>query len=89
MMNFGSNLKEIRKSKGLTQKDVCKLLQVSHNCYASWEQGRTQPDINNLCRLCAIFDISADYLLCLENEAGVSCREDFLPNNNKEKNNLY
>ncbi len=78
-MEFNENLKEIRISKGFTQKDICKILQVSNNCYASWEQGRTQPDINNLRRLCAIFDVSADYLLCLENEEGISLRETFLP----------
>ena len=78
-MEFKENLKEIRKSKGLKQKDICQALHVSYNCYASWEQGRTQPDINNIRRLCAIFDVSADYLLCLENEEGISLRENFLP----------
>ncbi|MBD5086565.1 MAG: helix-turn-helix transcriptional regulator [Clostridiales bacterium] len=78
-MEFNKNLKEIRKSKGLTQKDICEKLQVSNNCYASWEQGRTQPDINSIRKLCAIFDVSADYLLGLENEEGISLRENFLP----------
>lgn len=62
-MKFSDRLKEIRKECGMTQKDVYTKLQVSPNCYASWEQGRTQPDIENIRRLCAIFDVSADYLL--------------------------
>ena len=47
----------------MTQKDVYTLLQVSPNCYASREQGRTQPDIESIKKLCIIFDVSADYLL--------------------------
>ena len=32
----------------------------------SWEQGRTEPDIKTIVKLCKIFDVSADYLLGLE-----------------------
>lgn len=50
----------------MTQKNVYELLGVSPNCYASWEQGRTQPDISMIKKLCEIFDVSADYLLAIE-----------------------
>lgn len=62
-MRFNERLKEIRKDCGFTQKDIYTRLQVSPNCYASWEQGRTQPDIENIKRLCKIYEVSADYLL--------------------------
>ncbi len=62
-MKFNERLKDIRKECGFVQKDVYTALNVSANCYASWEQGRTQPDIENIKKLCAIFDVSADYLL--------------------------
>lgn len=52
----------------MTQKDVYLKLQVSPNCYASWEQGRTQPDIESIKKLCAIFDVSADYLLGIDKD---------------------
>lgn len=67
-MKFNEILREIRRESGMTQKDVYTILQVSPNCYASWEQGRTQPDIENLKKLCTIFDVSADYLLGLEDK---------------------
>lgn len=67
-MKFNDKLREIRHERLLTQKDVYSALQVSPNCYASWEQGRTQPDIENIKRLCKIFDVSADYLLGLEDD---------------------
>ena len=59
----------------MTQKDVYLKLQVSPNCYASWEQGRTEPDIERIKKLCEIFDVSADYLLGLEDEYGIRYQE--------------
>ena len=44
-MEFKDTLKMIRKERGMTQKDVYELLKISANGYASWEQGRTEPDI--------------------------------------------
>lgn len=41
--NFSETLKEIRKLSELKQKEVSSRLGVSPNCYASWEQGRTEP----------------------------------------------
>ena len=70
-MEFRLQLKEIRKMRGMTQKDVYLKLQVSPNCYASWEQGRTEPDIASIKKLCEIFDVSADHLLGLEDEYGM------------------
>lgn len=70
VMEFKDILKTIRKEKGMTQKDVYELLKISPNGYASWEQGRTEPDINSIKKLCKIFDVSADYLLGLEDETG-------------------
>lgn len=69
-MKFNESLRIIRKSRGYTQKDIYTALGVSPNCYASWEQGRTQPDIESIRKLCSIFEVSADYLLGLEDEFG-------------------
>ena len=69
-MKFNEKLKEIRTNKGYTQKNLYEILKVSPNCYASWEQGRTQPDIENIRKLCIIFEVSADYLLGLEDDLG-------------------
>ena len=69
-MKFNEKLKEIRKNKGFTQKNIYTILKVSPNCYASWEQGRTQPDIDSIKKLCIIFEVSADYLLGLEDDLG-------------------
>lgn len=64
--NFGNNLKAIRKSNGMTQKQVVDILGCSKNKYASWEQGRTQPDITSIRQLCYIFGVSADELFDID-----------------------
>ncbi len=65
-MKFHERLKMIRKESNMTQKDVYTQLNISQNGYASYEQGRTEPNINTLIKLCKIFDVSSDYLLGLE-----------------------
>lgn len=89
-MKFNEKLKMIRKEKGFTQKNIYTILKVSPNCYASWEQGRTQPDIENIRKLCVIFEVSADYLLNLEDESGrkIYINNSFNNNNNFNNNNV-
>ncbi len=63
---FPSRLKELRNSKGLTQKQLAKELNVTDDSIFSWEKGRSQPSIENLIMLCKFFGVSSDYLLGLE-----------------------
>ena len=62
-IKFCANLKEIRKSCCLTQKQVAQELNVVESCYANWEQGRTEPNIEMLRKLSNIFKVSIDDLL--------------------------
>lgn len=45
---FCENLKNARKYSNLTQKQVADKLGVVESCYANWEQGRTEPNIEML-----------------------------------------
>ena len=63
MNKFRVRLKELRIQNRLTQKEICKLLSKSETGYASWEQGLSEPSINDICKLCTILNTSADYLL--------------------------
>lgn len=60
---FCQNLKIARMQSGLTQKQVAMQLEVVESCYANWEQGRTEPNIETLRKLCTIFDITLDELV--------------------------
>ena len=63
---FTNRLKEARAWANMTQKQVADKLSVVESCYASWEQGRTEPNVTSIRKLCLLFGVSADYLLSLE-----------------------
>lgn len=60
---FCKNLREARKACFLTQKQVAEALSVVESCYANWEQGRTEPNIEMLRSLSEIFNVSLDDLI--------------------------
>ena len=60
---FCQNLKETRRLCNLTQKQVATALNVVESCYANWEQGRTEPNIDMLRKLGVIFNVSIDDLI--------------------------
>ena len=62
-IKFCNNLKEARKSSCLTQKQVADKLNVVESCYANWEQGRTEPNIEMLRKLGEIFKLNIDDLI--------------------------
>ena len=60
---FCQNLKDVRKLCNLTQRQVADILGVVESCYANWEQGRTEPNIEMLRKLGVIFNIQIDDLI--------------------------
>ena len=56
-------LKEVRKSKGLTQQDVAKYVGISQNNYSYWENGKVKIDNDSIKKLADLFNVSVDYLL--------------------------
>ena len=60
---FCRNLKNVRKSVYMTQKQVAAQLHVIESCYANWEQGRTEPNIGMLRNLGTILNVSIDELI--------------------------
>ena len=58
-----NRLKEIRKIKGLTQKQVAEHIGITQNAYSYWETGRNKIDNESLKKLADFFGVSVDYLL--------------------------
>ncbi len=63
MKLFGERLKELRTGKGLTQKQLAAVMNVSGNAVHAWESDKQEPSLSALVRLAEYFDVSADYLL--------------------------
>lgn len=68
MKIFELRLKEMRKSKNLSQKELARILNTNNSSICDWECGRTQPDLETLAQLSIVFEVSTDYLLGLEDE---------------------
>ncbi|MBQ8406605.1 MAG: helix-turn-helix transcriptional regulator [Clostridia bacterium] len=66
MKIFQERLKELRKEKGLLQKDLAQTLKTTNSSISDWEKGRSQPDLQTLANLARFFEVSVDYLLGLE-----------------------
>ena len=60
---LGNNIKELRKQKHLTQKDLAKLMHVSQQTIGAWETERAIPGSDTLALLANLFNVSTDYLL--------------------------
>lgn len=54
-MKFGENLKNIRKSKNISQEYLAEKLGVSRQSVSKWETGENFPSMNNIMGLCEIF----------------------------------
>ncbi|HEP1276637.1 TPA: helix-turn-helix transcriptional regulator [Streptococcus pyogenes] len=63
MKAFPSKLREIRKQKGFTQESISQLLGIGQSSYAKWENGKTEPTLENIGKLSKILDVSVDFLL--------------------------
>lgn len=59
-------LKELRKEKGVTQAEVAKAIGVTASAYSNYEQGLREPSHEVIKFLCKYFNVSADYLLGIE-----------------------
>ena len=54
----GQNIKLARKAKCLTQKEVASKLFMTQQQYSRFETGVFQFNYEQICKLCALFDIS-------------------------------
>ena len=60
---FGERLKELRKSKNLTQEDIAKIFDIKPATVSAWEVGKAQPSYDILIELANYFDVTPNYLL--------------------------
>lgn len=65
-MNFGKNLKKIRKSLNITQGELADVMEVSQRTISHYENSECQPDILTLCRLAYSFNMSVEHLIGYE-----------------------
>ena len=63
MSKFKDNLKELRVSAGLTQKQFAKSIGVLEGTVSYWEKGSRECDFDTLIKIAKYFAVSVDDLL--------------------------
>lgn len=62
-MKFGEQLRTLRNSQKMTQKELADMLGISPSTIGMYEQNRRIPDIKTLTQIASIFEVSLDTLL--------------------------
>ena len=60
---FTERLRESWTASGLTQGEIAQRIGTERKAFCSYINARSMPDALRLARLCAVFNVSADYLL--------------------------
>ena len=54
---------ELRTEQNLSQREIAKKLNISQGTYNNWENGKTEPSIEDLIDISKYFKVSVDYLI--------------------------
>ncbi len=66
MRSYVDVIRELREDNDLTQSEVAKFLGTTQQVYSRYENGENELPIRHLISLCKLYNVSADYILCLE-----------------------
>ena len=69
-MSFGSRLIFAREKKGLNQKKLSELLEITPTRLNYWEKDKREPDVEMIKKIANILDTTGDFLLGLEDYEG-------------------
>lgn len=68
MATFGEKLKNARMNKGMKQSEVAEILNCAPTSLTNWENGKVQPSLDVLSKLCEVYEVSPLSLLDKEYE---------------------
>lgn len=75
-----NRLKELKKEKGLTQKELANIAEVTKLTVSNWENGKHEIKADKTKKLADFFDVSVGYLLGYDNDFEKQIRIDTLNN---------
>lgn len=61
-MQIGAKIKSLREAKGITQKEMEDILEVSHGTYCNWESGVHEVKVSKLPKIAETLQISIQEL---------------------------
>ena len=82
-------IKSLRMSKGLSQKELSRLLGISDRAISKWELGYAQPSANHLIAMAQIFGVGIEEFLPSEEKTSAGRASDAEPSGMKSLTELY
>lgn len=64
-MDYRTRMRNLRKDRDLTQKEVGQVINKSQQGYSHIEDGRAELKIDDLIKLCKFYGVSSDYFIGL------------------------
>ncbi|HOC81179.1 MAG: helix-turn-helix transcriptional regulator [Bacilli bacterium] len=80
-----TNLKIARQKKGLKQKELGDLIDVSPKTISNYEAGVRDPDVKTLMKIASVLEVTIDYLVGLEEKTLVEQIRDRIHDLNREE----
>ncbi len=80
---FVRRLPEIRRSKGVTRKEIAKGVGITLGKYDKWEAGKVLPKSEDIARLASFYEMSVDEFLGLTEEESEAIRQELIEDANK------
>ncbi|RKI67698.1 XRE family transcriptional regulator [bacterium 1xD42-67] len=68
MATFGERMKELRKERGLKQREMAEICGLNIRSYQSYEYDEGYPEVPGLVFLADYFGVSLDYLMGRKDE---------------------
>ena len=62
-MTIGERIKQARKAKGLKQKELAEMLEVSNGAIQQWENGKRSPKLETIRKIASALDVDVYSLL--------------------------
>ncbi len=72
MVEFGERLRQLRKERNLTQKQLADLIGVKNSVISFYEVGERTPSLEAVVKLARVLHVSADTLLGIEKSETVN-----------------
>lgn len=63
MNSFPTQIKKLRESRRIYQREIAEALGVTTRAYQFYESGRSEPNIKTLIAIADYYHVSVDYLL--------------------------
>ncbi len=71
-IHIGDRIAYLRIMSGMTYNELAKRVKISPKAIKNLEAGISKPSVSTITKLCKIYHVSADYLLCIKEDETVS-----------------